>query len=170
MAKLKLSGIISHNLNPRDSAIIANRWYTRMRSQMESTGQYSDFLTYTVDSQDPSKQHLFGLSDTFCIQGSETLFATDEQWADVAHDLRTYIDAQLDLESIAIPHEHNDYSQLAKHFYKQVLSLEALCLTGHNHNFLKEPTDTALSLQSLSFEATSRDTTTNLRASLSEAK
>lgn len=169
MARLKLNGTTSHNLNPRDCAIIASRWSTRMFSQIESTGQYSDFLTCSVDPQEPTKQYLFGLSDTLCIQGSETLRASNEQWADVANDLRAHIDSQLFIESIVIPHDHSDYIQLTKHFYRQLISLEALCLARHNHNWLQEPTGTALSLKPLSFEATPINTTTNLRTSYSES-
>ncbi|RDV25243.1 hypothetical protein DXV75_11645 [Alteromonas aestuariivivens] len=39
LARLKLSGVANAQLNPKDCVILAERWYERLRDEIEQTGK-----------------------------------------------------------------------------------------------------------------------------------
>lgn len=115
---MKVSGDAERSLTIRDCAVIAERWYKRMKDLMESTGDFGLILTKTPEWVGGQyRYHYMGLSDTLSICGSEWVRAPEEDFKELAEDLSEYIDAQLDIEGIPVAHSNSTYIELAKAFY-----------------------------------------------------
>jgi hypothetical protein len=148
LARLKLNEVLSPQVNndsrklsKMDCNIIANRWYSRIRSELQSSDNYSEFLTYELD--DNGNEHAFGLSDTLCLDADVILTpnvkrikgskyppkASYEELRELLLELSKYIDSQLIIEGIAVSHSNKDYIVLAEAFYVHLKGLERLCLS-----------------------------------------
>ncbi|TOI76076.1 hypothetical protein CGI54_22540, partial [Vibrio parahaemolyticus] len=66
---LKLSEASNIELNVRDCAIIAERWFDHVKTEVDTSGDYHSFLTTTREPN--GKINEFGLSDTLPICGQD---------------------------------------------------------------------------------------------------
>ena len=100
--------------------------------------------------------HWFGLTDTLSLQGSEVLRASTLELQTFAKELSQFIDPQLKLEGLCIPHSSTSYINLAKAFHRHLIDLEKLCLSRHRGNWDHEPRDMSLAREPLYVTAESK--------------
>lgn len=137
LAKLKLSGEADVEINQRDCAIIAERWYEYVKAAVESSGDYQSVLQHIQTAE--GHVHEFGLSDTLSISGSEINSATKEQLQELANDLKEEITEQLDREHLVVSPESDSFRRLAVAFYDYIHRIESLCRARHKRDFGYEP-------------------------------
>ncbi len=164
LAKLKVSGQANTDLNHKDCAIIAERWYEHSKNEVERSGAFSNHLSKTHNEgygQDGFKAKFtayFGLSDTLSISGSELESASEQQLDELAEDLKEEIDAQLGRESIVLAYPSDAYRRLAVAFYPYVINIERLCRARYERNWAYEPVEIRIAKDSLSFDMQSMPT------------
>lgn len=147
LARAKLSGTSNVELTPRDCAVIAQRWYARVRSNIEAGGDTSEFISYDVGKlsdtglTDESLKvtFTFGLTDTLSIQGSEIERATDEELTVLIDELAHIIDPQLDIEGLIVTHQSNSYLRLIRNFFPYLYAVEKLCKARIENDWAFEP-------------------------------
>ena len=152
-ARAKLTGATGAKLTARDCVVIAERWYKRVKDQMEATGDFNDILTKSsewMEQEGAYRDHYMGLSDTMSISGGEWLRATEQDFINLASDLSNQIDEQLAIENLLVPHDSKSYVQLAKALHPYVHHLEALCKARMNNDWNYEPVATSIFQQPLS--------------------
>lgn len=137
LARLKLVETSNVELSLSDCAIIAERWYERMKSEVDNDGDYSRFLAYeqktTPDGEVITRE--FGLSDTLPISEREIETATEEQLQALSDSLQDFIEEQLDIEELVIPERSDSFRRLVLAFYRYVYRIEALCRARHKHDY-----------------------------------
>lgn len=107
LARLKLIETPNIELNPKDCSIIAERWYERMKSEVDNGGDYSRFLTYEQKTNQVGEviTYELGLSDRLPVDGSEVERATEEQLQDLSDSLKGFIQALgISVLSLCVPH------------------------------------------------------------------
>ncbi len=147
LARAKLSDASYVELTPRDCAVIAQRWYARVRSRIEAGGDTSEFISYDVGKlsdtglTDESLKvtFMFGLTDTLSIQGSEIERATDEELTVLIDELAHIIDPQLDIEGLIVSHQSNSYLRLIRNFFPYLYAVEKLCKARIENDWAFEP-------------------------------
>ncbi len=72
-----------------------------------------------------------------------------------------FIDPQLKLEGLCIPHSSTSYINLAKAFHRHLIDLEKLCLSRHRGNWGHEPRDMSLAHEPLYVTAESESSASN---------
>ncbi|MFB1086285.1 DUF6538 domain-containing protein [Vibrio diabolicus] len=132
-AKLKLSNSSNVELNVRDCAIIAERWYEHVKNEVDTSGNYDLFLKRDVDAEGTVRE--FGLSDTLSICGNEVDTATPDQLQELADELKEFIVAQLDREGLVVSSHSESFRQLAVAFYHYIHRIEALCRARYNRDY-----------------------------------
>lgn len=145
-ARRELSGDHDVSLSPKDCASIAERWYARMRHEIESTGDVSAFLTVEddVDIHGNNVKRTFGLLDTLALSGSEISRASVKQLNELADDLEPFISEQLSLDKIVVSKGTSTYHQIARCFHKYVVYLDKLCFQRDQENWSFEPVKLSL--------------------------
>ncbi|EJE4224558.1 site-specific integrase [Vibrio parahaemolyticus] len=133
VAQLKLSNSSNVELNVRDCAIIAERWYEYVKNEVDTSGNYDLFLKRDVDAE--GSVHEFGLSDTLSLYGSEVDTATPEQLQELADELKEFIVAQLDREGLVVSSHSESFRQLAVAFYHYIHRIEVLCRARYNRDY-----------------------------------
>ncbi|EGS6761510.1 DUF6538 domain-containing protein [Vibrio alginolyticus] len=133
VAQLKLSNSSNVELNVRDCAIIAERWYEHVKNEVDTSGNYDLFLKRDVDAEGTA--HEFGLSDTLSICGNEVDTATPDQLQELADELKEFIVAQLDREGLVVSSHSESFRQLAVAFYHYIHRIEALCRARYNRDY-----------------------------------
>jgi len=177
LARLKLDEANSPHVNDNssklskmDCQIIANRWYSRIRDELKASDNYSEFLSYDIDTN--GNEYAFGLSDTLCLDGSVILTlnvnrikggkyppkASEEELRQLSLELSEHIDSQLIVEGISVSHSSKDYIVLAEAFYEHLKGLEQLCLSRHKNNWNDEPVPLALASEPLSVQMDPNET------------
>ena len=141
LARSKLSGESDVELSLRECVILAERWYARMRDEVESQGNMLSHISHDeYELPKVSKGHLiFGLSDTLSLQGSESERATDQELDVLGDELEFNISSQLDIEGITIPKRSKSYRQLAIQFYHYLYKYERLCIARIQNDWESEP-------------------------------
>jgi integrase len=141
LARSKLSGDSDVDLSLRECVILAERWYARMRDEVESQGSMSSHVSRDeYQGVDGSKGHLtFGLSDTLSLQGSDIERATEQQLDILGEELELHIVSQLDIEGITVPKRSKSYRQLAVQFYHYLYKFERLCIARSQNDWESEP-------------------------------
>ena len=145
LAKLKLSVEPSIELTVRDCAIIAERWYKRVESEVDTSGDYASFLKYEryvyKDKVRGAEErlHVFGLSDSFSIRGRDVVQATEDEFQELSDGLKGFIVDQLDREGLVIPPISDSFRRLVMAFYDYVYRIEALCKARHERDFGYNP-------------------------------
>ena len=141
LARSKLTGESDVELSLRECVILAERWYARMRDEVESQGSMSSHVSRDeYEGIDGSKGHLtFGLSDTLSLQGSDIERATEQQLDILCDELESYIASQLDIEGITVPKRSKSYRQLAVQFYHYLYKFERLCIARAQNDWESEP-------------------------------
>ncbi len=151
LAELKLSGKGCVELDQKDCAIIAERWYLRLKDYIERTGDFKRILTIKrVERDGETIVDSFGLSDTLPISESEIERATPEQLDALASELKDEITEQLDIEGIVAPEGSKALVSLAVSFYPYIYRLESVCRARFNNNWSFEPIKAVLAEQNLS--------------------
>jgi len=145
-ARRELSGDYDVSLTPKDCASIAERWYARMRHEIETTGDVSAFLTVEdgVDIHGNDVKRTFGLLDTLTLSGSEIRRASVKQLNELADDLEPFISEQLSLDRIVVRRGSTAYQRLGLSFYKYIAYLEKLCFERSQENWSFEPVKLSL--------------------------
>lgn len=140
-ARRELAGTHDVNLTTKDCSSIAERWYARVRADIETTGDVSAFMTYGdfVDEDGNEVKQRFGLADTLSIQGSDIRRATDEQLNVLAEELEPFIAEQLTREGLIVPKGSISYHQLVRSFHKYIHHLDRLCFERVKENWSYEP-------------------------------
>ncbi|EHA1125470.1 site-specific integrase [Vibrio navarrensis] len=133
VAQLKLSNSSNVELNVRDCAIIAERWYEHVKNEVDTSGNYDLFLKRDVDAEGTVRE--FGLSDTLSICGNEVDTATPDQLQELADELKEFIVAQLDREGLVVSSHSESFRQLAVAFYHYIHRIEALCRARYNRDY-----------------------------------
>ncbi|HHF0557560.1 TPA: DUF6538 domain-containing protein [Vibrio antiquarius] len=133
VAQLKLSNSPNVELNVRDCAIIAERWYEHVKNEVDTSGNYDLFLKRDVDAEGTARE--FGLSDTLSICGNEVDTATPDQLQELADELKEFIVAQLDREGLVVSSHSESFRQLAVAFYHYIHRIEALCRARYNRDY-----------------------------------
>ncbi|EGQ8065510.1 MULTISPECIES: site-specific integrase [Vibrio harveyi group] len=133
VAQLKLSNSSNVELNVRDCAIIAERWYEHVKNEVDTSGNYDLFLKRDVDAEGTARE--FGLSDTLSICGNEVDTATPDQLQELADELKEFIVAQLDREGLVVSSHSESFRQLAVAFYHYIHRIEALCRARYNRDY-----------------------------------
>ncbi|EMB9224115.1 site-specific integrase [Vibrio alginolyticus] len=133
VAQLKLSNSSNVELNVRDCAIIAERWYEHVKNEVDTSGNYDLFLKRDVDAEGTARE--FGLSDTLSICGNEVDTATPDQLQELAGELKEFIVAQLDREGLVVSSHSESFRQLAVAFYHYIHRIEALCRARYNRDY-----------------------------------
>ncbi|MGY5736083.1 DUF6538 domain-containing protein [Vibrio chemaguriensis] len=133
VAQLKLSNSSNVELNVRDCAIIAERWYEYVKNEVDTSGNYDLFLKRGLDAEGTVRE--FGLSDTLSICGNEVDTATPEQLQELADELKEFIVAQLDREGLVVSSHSESFRQLAVAFYHYIHRIEALCRARYNRDY-----------------------------------
>lgn len=141
MARSKLSGESDVELSLRECVIIAERWYARMRDEVESQGNMLSHVSRDeYELPKVSKGHqTFGQSDTLSLQGSEIERATEQQLDILGDELESNIASQLDIEGITVPKRSKSYRQLTTQFYHYLYKFESLCLARAQNDWESEP-------------------------------
>ena len=152
LARLKLVETPQVDLTPNDCAIIAERWYERVKDEVDATGDYSRFLVYKreVNKSGEVITHEFGLSDTLPVGGLEFETATEEQIQSLSDSLKGLVNEQLDIEDLIIPERSDSYRRLVLAFYHYVYRIESLCRARHRHDFGFDPISKPISNNTLS--------------------
>ncbi|EPW6912151.1 DUF6538 domain-containing protein [Vibrio parahaemolyticus] len=148
LAKLKLSEASNIELNVRDCAIIAERWFDHVKTEVDTSGDYHSFLTTTREPN--GKINEFGLSDTLPICGQDIETATEEQLQELTDDLKGFIIGQLDREGLVVSTNSDSFRRLAVAFYHYVHRIEALCRARHKRDFGFDPITNPISDNHLS--------------------
>lgn len=148
LAKLKLSSTSNIELNARDCAIIAERWYEHTKAEVEASGDYHSILERTLEPD--GHIHEFGLSDTFSISGYAFETATEDQIQQLSEDLQETIAGQLDREGLVVSVNSDSFRRLAVAFYGYVHHIESLCRARHKRDFGYEPVKTSIAGNDLS--------------------
>ncbi|HHF3171402.1 TPA: DUF6538 domain-containing protein [Vibrio alginolyticus] len=133
VAQLKLSNSSNVELNVRDCAIIAERWYEHVKNEVDTSGNYDLFLKRDADAEGTVRE--FGLSDTLSICGNEVDTATPDQLQELADELKEFIVAQLDREGLVVSSHSESFRQLAVAFYHYIHRIEALCRARYNRDY-----------------------------------
>ncbi|HHC7266929.1 TPA: DUF6538 domain-containing protein [Vibrio parahaemolyticus] len=133
VAQLKLSNSSNVELNVRDCAIIAERWYEYVKNEVDTSGNYDLFLKRVLDAEGTVRE--FGLSDTLSICGNEVDTATPDQLQELADELKEFIVAQLDREGLVVSSHSESFRQLAVAFYHYLHRIEALCRARYNRDY-----------------------------------
>ncbi|HBH7910555.1 TPA: site-specific integrase [Vibrio parahaemolyticus] len=133
VAQLKLSNSSNVELNVRDCAIIAERWYEHVKNEVDTSGNYDLFLKRDVDAEGTVRE--FGLSDTLSICSNEVDTATPDQLQELADELKEFIVAQLDREGLVVSSHSESFRQLAVAFYHYIHRIEALCRARYNRDY-----------------------------------
>ncbi|ENM8379684.1 site-specific integrase [Vibrio alginolyticus] len=133
VAQLKLSNSSNVELNVRDCAIIAERWYEHVKNEVDTSGNYDLFLKRDVYAEGTARE--FGLSDTLSICGNEVDTATPDQLQELADELKEFIVAQLDREGLVVSSHSESFRQLAVAFYHYIHRIEALCRARYNRDY-----------------------------------
>ncbi|EGR1588372.1 site-specific integrase [Vibrio parahaemolyticus] len=133
VAQLKLSNSSNVELNVRDCAIIAERWYEHVKNEVDTSGNYDLFLKRDVDAEGTVRE--FGLSDILSICGNEVDTATPDQLQELADELKEFIVAQLDREGLVVSSHSESFRQLAVAFYHYIHRIEALCRARYNRDY-----------------------------------
>ncbi|EPF2647465.1 DUF6538 domain-containing protein, partial [Vibrio cholerae] len=133
VAQLKLSNSSNVELNVRDCAIIAERWYEYVKNEVDTSGNYDLFLKRDVDAEGTVRE--FGLSDTLSLCGNEVDTATPDQLQKLADELKEFIVAQLDREGLVVSSHSESFRQLAVAFYHYIHRIEALCRARYSRDY-----------------------------------
>ncbi|EJE4553002.1 TPA: DUF6538 domain-containing protein [Vibrio parahaemolyticus] len=151
VAQLKLSNSSNVELNVRDCAIIAERWYEHVKNEVDTSGNYDLFLKRDVDAEGTVRE--FGLSDTLSICGNEVDTATPDQLQELADELKEFIVAQLDREGLVVSSHSESFRQLAVAFYHYIHRIEALCRARYNRDYGYEAVSNPIADKPLSVNA-----------------
>ncbi len=145
LARLKLSGDAERSLTIRDCAVIAERWYKRMKEQMESTGDFNLMLHRHEERTNSGINYSYvGFTDTLHLAGSEWAVATESDFIELAERFSDYIDSQLNIEGIVLSHGNPSYIELGKAFHTYAHHLESLCMARLNRDWSVEPVSMGL--------------------------
>ena len=120
LARLKLTDVSNVELNVRDCAIIAERWYEHVKAEVDASGDYSSIGILTYERDIGGRIHEFGLSDTLSICGHEIDTATVEQLQKLSEGLKEHI------QGIVVFVISDSFRRLTVAFYLYVYRIESL--------------------------------------------
>ncbi|HBC3446793.1 TPA: site-specific integrase [Vibrio parahaemolyticus] len=150
-AKLKLSNSSNVELNVRDCAIIAERWYLRVKDEVDGNGNYDCYLRYEWYGVEGDKRlHVFGLSDTFEFSGLDASKATEEEYQELLQGFKDFIEEQLKIEGLVVCETSASYRRLVCAFYDYARRVESLCLARHKRDFGYEPVTSSIASEPIS--------------------
>tara|TARA_R110001583_G_scaffold136796_3_gene288538 strand:+ start:150 stop:1823 length:1674 start_codon:yes stop_codon:yes gene_type:complete len=145
LAKLKLSNDSSIELNVRDCAIIAERWYKYTKDRLEASGSFSDYVTfYPVNLGDERIRTYGSMSLHFPHFNEGIESATLEQLNELAEFLDDEITGQLDREKLTVPLDSDSFRRLAVAFRSYTYRIEELCIARQNDDWNKEPVNLSI--------------------------
>lgn len=152
LARLKLLETSNVELSPSDCAIIAERWYERVKAEVDNSGDYSRFLTYEKKTNQVGEvtTYEFGLSDTLPVDGREVETATEQQLQELSDSLKEFIIEQLDLEELIVLESSDSFRRLVLAFYRYVYRIEALCRARYKHDYGYDPIASSIAHKPLS--------------------
>lgn len=141
LARLKLVETPNVELNHSDCAILAQRWYERLKEEVDASGAYDKYLRYepyTVEHTDGTVEHrvhVYGLSDTFEYSAEDLTKATNIEFQEISEGLKEIIEEQLDIEGLVVSVNSDSFRRLVSAFYINVRNIEALCRARHKHDY-----------------------------------
>ncbi|MGR5322740.1 DUF6538 domain-containing protein [Vibrio sp. DNB22_17_1] len=138
LARLKLNPTSIAKLSPFDCAILAERWYERVKAELDSSGDYKQFLDYEEKYNFEANElhvHAFGLTDTFDFRGPDAAQAEEVEYAELRDGLEPYIVAELDRELLIVGRESASFRLLVGAFYDYLRKIEAFCMARFKRDY-----------------------------------
>ncbi|WP_460478099.1 DUF6538 domain-containing protein [Bowmanella dokdonensis] len=149
LARLRSGNDDNIALTVKDAAVIAARWYERMKDEIDKRGGDVGLVS-RVESPD-GHVYFEEISFHLAITGSDMLDPSPSQVDKLACQLSEFIDEQLRLEALNVPRGTDQYRWLAREFSHHLFELESLCLARLNSNWSYRPAE-SIAHQPLSIE------------------
>ena len=124
LARLRLNESDDVKLTAKDAAVIASRWYERLKVEIDEKGGEVGLVTKSINSD--GRLNFDNLSFNLYTNGSDIYRATESELNRLGGQLSEFIDAQLKLESIYVPKGSESYRRLAIEFHNYLFELEKL--------------------------------------------
>ncbi|MBD1388557.1 site-specific integrase [Neiella sp. HB171785] len=148
MARLRADQEVSHSITAKDAAIIASRWYERMKDEIDAKGGDVGFVSKIV--HEDGSISFEESTDLLRIVGNDIHFASDAQLDLLGEQLGTFIDEQLQVETLSVSKGSDQYRWIAKEFFIFLHELEGLSKARmlNNWNYKSAPSiaDSVLSV------------------------
>ena len=144
-------------LNPRDLAILADRWLDEAIAEVESSGEFTKYtqsVPYFDEARGLQREHLVGTSDFLDLEDKDDSF--------LASYYRYTIESLLKAQSIAIPFDTQQFKDLAVKVHHASIKLEQLCLKRLDDDWVSKPV--TIHQERLSSESTKPVTTIQRKA------
>ena len=125
LARLRLNDSEDVKLTAKDAAVIASRWYERLKVEIDEKGGEVGLVAKSVD--DEGRLNFDNISFNLKTEGSDIYRATESELSRLGEQLSEFIDDQLKLESIYVPKGSESYRRLAVEFHNYLFELEKLC-------------------------------------------
>lgn len=123
LARVRLSKDNALRLTAKDAAVLASRWYERMKIKIDEKGGRVGLVSELKGSQGID---FTCISDLLTVSGSEIHAVPEDGIRRLAGQLGVFIDEQLNLEILTVPRNSEEYLWLVKEFYVYLHELETL--------------------------------------------
>ena len=149
LARLRASKDEVPQLTVKDAAVIASRWYERLKAEIDAKGGDVGFVSKVIG---PDGQVSFeNISFDLVVDGSDVHRASLNELNKLAYQLSSYIDEQLRIEALEVPKDTNQYRWLAKEFMVYLYELESLCRARMMNDWTFKPAE-SIAKESLSLD------------------
>lgn len=154
MARLRKCEEARLRLTRQDAAIIASRWYERMKEKINENGGDVGLVSKVVNEN--GSVSFEGLSDHLLVTGSDIHRATQTELDRLGNQLGEFIEEQLQVEALKIDKESDPYRWLAREFFFFIYELEGLCRARLVNDWTYRPAD-SIAEKSLSLDKTEKN-------------
>ena len=154
MARLRQCEEARLRLTRQDAAIIASRWYERMKEKINENGGDVGLVSKVVNEN--GSVSFEGLSDHLLVTGSDIHRATQTELDRLGNQLGEFIEEQLQVEALKIDKESDPYRWLAREFFFFIYELEGLCRARLVNDWTYRPAD-SIAEKTLSLDKTEKN-------------